>query len=94
MSMKYVSKHYIKHVNNKQAFENSVSLQQVFKTSQLLQSVSIFSEYFERLFLCFSLPVWWRFLLFELMFLINNLSKTLIQTVGTATKLVGLEPYH
>ena len=93
MSVKYVSKHHIKHVNNKQEFENSVSLQQVFKTSQL-QSVSIFSEYFERLFFCFSLPVWWRFLLFELMFLINNLSKTLIQTVGTATKLVGLEPYH
>ena len=93
MSVKYVSKHHIKHLNNKQEFENSVSLQQVFKTSQL-QSVSIFSEYFEQLFLCFSLPVWWRFLLFELMFLINNLSKTLIQTVGTATKLVGLEPYH
>ena len=32
-------------------------------------------------------PVWWQFLQFELMFLINYLSKTLIQTVGTATKL-------
>ena len=32
-------------------------------------------------------PVWWQFLQFELMFLINYLSKKLIQTVGTATKL-------
>ena len=32
-------------------------------------------------------PVWWQFLQFELMFLINYLSKTLIQTVVTATKL-------
>ena len=92
MSIKYVSKHYIKHVNNKQEFENSVSSAS-FQTSQL-QSVSIFSECYEWLFLCFSHPVWWWFLLFELMFLINNLSKTLIQTVGTATKLVGLEPYN
>ena len=93
MSIKYVSKHYIKHVNNKQALENSVSLQQVSKhhnCSLFQSSLNILSGYF----LCFSHPVWWGFLLFELMFLINNLSKTLIQTVGTATKLVGLEPYH
>ena len=92
MSIKYVSKHYIKHVNNKQAFEKSVSLQQVSKhhnCSLFQSSLNILSGYF-----CFSHPVWWQFLLFELMFLINNLSKTLIQTVGTATKLVGLEPYH
>ena len=83
-------KHYIKHVNNKQEFENSVILQQVFKHHncslfQLLQvypSLSLFlhllfyftfSECFEWLFLCFSRPVWWQFLLFELMFLINYL---------------------
>ena len=49
MSIKYVSKHYIKHVNNKQEFENSVSLQQVFKhhNCSLFQfSLNVFSGYF------------------------------------------------
>ena len=49
MSMKYVSKHYIKHVNNKQAFENSVSLQQVSKhhnCSLFQSSLNILSGYF------------------------------------------------